>query len=106
MLKREQHAFVLHRVNPDNTVFSSILWQEIKISEDSIRRDLRQLSEGGKVIKVQGGASSLSSRQLIHTPEIVYSLQQKGFTHKRRNDMLTTELSPDYSLLNPIMKRI
>ena len=60
MLKKERQAYILHQVNLHNKVLSSLLSHEIRVSEDTIRRDLQELSEEGKLIKVHGGALSHS----------------------------------------------
>jgi len=77
MLKKERQAYILHQVNVHNTVLSSSLCQEINVSEDTIRRDLQDLAEDGKIIKVHGGALS-TSFNLIYTPSSnVYANTQK-----------------------------
>ena len=77
MLKRERQAYILHQVNLHNKVLSSTLCQEINVSEDTIRRDLQELAETGKVIKVHGGALSQSFNQLYYSVSNVYSQNQK-----------------------------
>jgi DeoR/GlpR family transcriptional regulator of sugar metabolism len=77
MLKKERQAYILHQVNLHNRVLSSILSQEIQVSEDTIRRDLQELSDEGKLIKVHGGALSPSFSQVNYSPRNVYSRPQK-----------------------------
>jgi DeoR/GlpR family transcriptional regulator of sugar metabolism len=77
MLKKERQAYILHQVNLHNKVLSSTLCQEINVSEDTIRRDLQELAEEGKVIKVHGGALSQSFNQLYYPTPNIYSLNQK-----------------------------
>ncbi len=77
MLKKERQAYILHQVNLHNKVLSSVLCSEIQVSEDTIRRDLHELSEEGKVIKVHGGALSPSFSQVNYSPRNVYSRSQK-----------------------------
>ena len=60
MLKRERQAYILHQVNLHNKVLSTDLSQHINVSDDTIRRDLQELAEAGKLIKVHGGALSPS----------------------------------------------
>ncbi len=60
MLKAERHNFILHQVNLHNKILSADLSMQIDVSDDTIRRDLQQLSENGKIVKVHGGAMSLS----------------------------------------------
>lgn len=83
MLKRERQAYILHQVNLHNSILSSVLCQEIQVSEDTIRRDLQELSEDGKLIKVHGGAVSNSFNQVFYTPKNVYSQQQKTAIAKK-----------------------
>ncbi|MGV3509701.1 MAG: DeoR/GlpR family DNA-binding transcription regulator [Sphingobacteriaceae bacterium] len=47
-------------MNLHNKVLSSDLSIELNVSEDTVRRDLNELSENGKIIKVHGGALSKS----------------------------------------------
>lgn len=77
MLKKERQAYILHQVNLHNKVLSSSLCSDINVSEDTIRRDLQELAEGGKIIKVHGGALSHSFNQVYFPSEGVYSQNQK-----------------------------
>ncbi len=77
MLKRERQAYILHQVNLHNKVLSTDLSQHINVSDDTIRRDLQELAEAGKLIKVHGGALSPSFHNGHHTSREVYSYQQK-----------------------------
>ena len=77
MLKKERQAYILHQINLHNKVLSSDLSQEIQVSEDTIRRDLNELSELGKLMKVHGGALSRSFRHSFQ-PSDVYSLENKS----------------------------
>lgn len=60
MLKEERQAFIIHQINLHNKVLSTDLSIQLNVSEDTIRRDLNELAENGKVIKVYGGALSKS----------------------------------------------
>lgn len=60
MLKKERHAFIIKQINLHNKVLSSDLSLQLKVSEDTVRRDLNELSESGKILKVHGGALSKS----------------------------------------------
>jgi len=60
MLKEERQAFIIHQINLHNKVLSSDLSTQLNVSEDTIRRDLNELAENGKVLKVYGGALSKS----------------------------------------------
>lgn len=60
MLKEERQAFIMKQINLHNKVLSSDLSVKLSVSEDTIRRDLNELAETGKVLKVYGGALSKS----------------------------------------------
>jgi len=77
MLKKERQAYILHQVSLHNKVLSSSLCTEINVSEDTIRRDLQELAEEGKIIKVHGGALSHSFNQVYFPSDRVYSQNQK-----------------------------
>src|SRR5687767_585936 len=77
MLKKERQTYILRQVNLHNKVLSSLLSREISVSEDTIRRDLQELAEEGKIIKVHGGALSHSFSQVSFPSGGVYSQNQK-----------------------------
>ncbi|WP_338030052.1 DeoR/GlpR family DNA-binding transcription regulator [Flavihumibacter solisilvae] len=77
MLKKERQAYILHKVNLHNKVLSTQLCEEIQVSEDTIRRDLQEMAEEGKLIKVHGGALSHSFSQVTFSPKEVYSQENK-----------------------------
>ena len=76
MLKKERQAYIIHQVNLHNKILSSDLSQEINVSEDTIRRDLNELSNMKKIIKVHGGALSKSFHNSFKHKNI-YSLDHK-----------------------------
>lgn len=77
MLKRERHAYILHQINLRNKVLSADLSLDINVSDDTIRRDLHELAEAGKLIKVHGGALSTAFHNSHAAKQDVYSYTQK-----------------------------
>ena len=77
MLKKERQTFILHRVNLHNKVLSVDLSQEMKVSEDTIRRDLNEMAQMDKLIKVHGGALSKSFHLSVESNRYVYALSGK-----------------------------
>lgn len=76
MLKRERQDYILKQVNLHNKVLSADLCTKLSVSEDTIRRDLHELANEGKVLKVHGGALSNS---LYHdTLGEVYAKEDKA----------------------------
>lgn len=76
MLKKERQSFILHNVNLHNKVLSSDLSLSINVSEDTIRRDLQELADLGKLIKVHGGALSKSFHSSFNVVK-VYAIENK-----------------------------
>ena len=77
MLKRERQSYILQQINLHNKVLSSTLSLDIQVSEDTIRRDLMELAEEGKLIKVHGGALSRAFSQVHVSTDGVYSQLHK-----------------------------
>ncbi len=77
MLKKERQAYILQQINLHNKVLSAVLSSEISVSEDTIRRDLIDLANEGKAIKVHGGALSNSFNHIYFPQNKVYSQTQK-----------------------------
>ena len=83
MLKRDRHNYIIHQVNLHNKVLSTDLSEQIHVSDDTIRRDLQQLSEEGKIIKIHGGALSPSFHNSHQSSKDVYAYtQKKMIAHK------------------------
>jgi len=77
MLKRERQAYIVHQVNLHNKVLSNALSAEIEVSEDTIRRDLQELNQKGKLIKVHGGALSHSFNNSSYPSSKIYAQNNK-----------------------------
>ncbi|MFC2125425.1 DeoR/GlpR family DNA-binding transcription regulator [Bacteroidota bacterium] len=60
MLKVERQSFILEELRLHERVESSCLCNELKVSDDTIRRDLADLERKGHLKKVHGGAVSLT----------------------------------------------
>ncbi|HAT31734.1 MAG TPA: DeoR family transcriptional regulator [Janthinobacterium sp.] len=59
LLLQERHALILARLLADGRVLAPDLAGWLKVSEDTIRRDLRDLAAAGQCQKVYGGALRL-----------------------------------------------
>ncbi|HXD79606.1 MAG TPA: DeoR/GlpR family DNA-binding transcription regulator [Puia sp.] len=95
MLKQERQAYILHQVNLHNQVLSTSLSTDLEVSEDTIRRDLQELADGQKLIKVHGGALSLSYTDYQHPATPIYAHAQKKLIAGKaaaliQNDMVIT----------------
>lgn len=56
MLTAERRQEILGRLNRDGKVVASELVEALGVSEDTVRRDLRELAAAGHVLRVHGGA--------------------------------------------------
>ncbi|MGB3878160.1 MAG: DeoR/GlpR family DNA-binding transcription regulator [Shinella zoogloeoides] len=72
----ERQAVILEKTNASGRVLAAELAQEFGVSEDSIRRDLRDLSDAGLVQRFHGGAARLVTpaldfqrRETLHMEE-------------------------------------
>ncbi|WP_044175254.1 DeoR/GlpR family DNA-binding transcription regulator [Flectobacillus major] len=58
LLKKERKDLILKEINVHTRVSFAELVEVLNVSEDTIRRDLNELSEEGAIIKIRGGAMS------------------------------------------------
>jgi DeoR/GlpR family transcriptional regulator of sugar metabolism len=82
MLKQERQAFILQQLNIHNRVMSNDLWQKLGVSEDTIRRDLQELSDGGQLIKVHGGALSKGFHFTLSQNDVYLAAEKKTIAVK------------------------
>ena len=61
MLTAQRKKLILSRLAVEGQIVAKDLAQELGISEDTIRRDLRELAQGGKLQRVHGGALPASA---------------------------------------------
>lgn len=61
MLTLQRKKLILHRLQSDGQIIAKSLAVELDISEDSIRRDLRELAQEGLLQRVHGGALPASA---------------------------------------------
>ena len=93
MLKRERQAYILHQVNLHNKVLLADLSHDINVSDDTIRRDLQELAEAGKLIKVHGGALSPSFHSGTYaSKEEVYSYKQKKIIAQKAVSLIKDDM--------------
>jgi DeoR/GlpR family transcriptional regulator of sugar metabolism len=56
MLKQERFNFIISRLKSNRSVKLNELSEALKVSEDTVRRDIKDLSRNGLLTKVRGGA--------------------------------------------------
>jgi DeoR/GlpR family transcriptional regulator of sugar metabolism len=56
MLREERHYYILEQLRREGKVQTQTLSRSLQVSEDTLRRDLRDLAASGKLQRVHGGA--------------------------------------------------
>lgn len=85
MLKEERQAYIIKQINVHNKVLSSDLSVQLAVSEDTVRRDLNELAESGKILKVYGGALSKSFHYPFQQNDVYAKDAKKIIVHKTMN---------------------
>lgn len=85
MLKKERHDFIMKQINLHNRVLTSDLVQLLNVSEDTIRRDLQEMSDDNLLYKVHGGALSKSYNSTfddstVYAKDAKISIAKKALT--------------------------
>lgn len=88
MLKEERFQFILNKLQTDQKVLLNLTSKELNVSEYTVRRDIRELSDRGLLKVVRGGA-------LPHTPgprnlkdRLHYSNENKQIIAKKALSLL------------------
>jgi DeoR/GlpR family transcriptional regulator of sugar metabolism len=66
LLPEERRRLILERLTTEGRVFASDLCGFLRVSEDTVRRDLRELDEAGLLRRVHGGALPRAQASLNH----------------------------------------
>lgn len=77
MLKEERQHKILAILKESGKVLTLSLSQQLDVSEDTVRRDLKELADAGRVKKVHGGAILASSNPFDFRERQVYAREQK-----------------------------
>lgn len=77
MLKEERQKLIIREINLHNKVLSTDLSVQLNVSDDTIRRDLKELADLGKILKIHGGAVSPSFVSTFSSTNDVYALDEK-----------------------------
>ncbi len=77
MLKKERQALILREINLHNKVLHADLSRVLKVSEDTVRRDLQELADEDKIVKVRGGALSKSFHVYSYKGSEIFKYEEK-----------------------------
>lgn len=70
MLKEERQQYILNCISRDNRVYVTTLSSTLKVSDDTLRRDLAELEQKGLLTKVHGGAIAKSGISIEFTDRL------------------------------------
>jgi DeoR family fructose operon transcriptional repressor len=77
MLKQTRHDYILAEVRIRNRVLLADIATHLHVSEDTIRRDLKELDKLGQLRKVHGGAVAKSFYPFTYRKEDIYDHPNK-----------------------------
>ena len=83
MLKEERHLHILDKIKLNRKALSSNLSIELNVSEDTIRRDLNDLSIKGLIKKVHGGALPIETNAPSYGERSQFNLEGKNIIAKK-----------------------
>jgi DeoR/GlpR family transcriptional regulator of sugar metabolism len=87
----QRHTEILHRLKSAGKVISVDLAREFGISEDTIRRDLRELAAMGQCVKVYGGALPVHSHEVTLADRLGSDLERK----RKLAEKMTSVIEPE-----------
>ncbi|HZA41402.1 MAG TPA: DeoR/GlpR family DNA-binding transcription regulator [Actinomycetota bacterium] len=89
MLTAERRQLILSKLDRDRRVVAAELSAELAVSQDTIRRDLRELAAAGKAQRVHGGALLPTTTPLDHRER-----EQRASEGKRRIARRAAQMIP------------
>src|SRR6218665_2554648 len=87
LLKKERKDLILQEINIHTRISLNELVEKLNVSEDTIRRDVNELSEDGEIIKIRGGAMSKAYHHNSNLQE-TYAHSQKEIIGKKTLSLL------------------
>jgi DeoR family transcriptional regulator, fructose operon transcriptional repressor len=88
MLKEVRHEHILNEVRIRNRVLLTDIAIRLNVSEDTIRRDLKELDKTGKIKKVHGGAIAKSFNPFSFHQDEIYDHPNKAIIASKAIQLL------------------
>ncbi len=89
MLKHERKKFILNKLSNGQKILIQDLCDDLQVSDDTIRRDLKELSEIGLLEKVHGGALPKSPIPFEYTQREDYAIKDKKIIAAKAAGLIT-----------------
>jgi DeoR/GlpR family transcriptional regulator of sugar metabolism len=83
MKKKERQQKVVDEVSINRQVSSTFLAEKLNVSEDTIRRDIKELDNKGLLTKVHGGAISTMQKLYHYNEDVIYKREEKVVIAKK-----------------------
>lgn len=77
MLKKERHMYILEKVQTEGKALVVELTKELKVTEDTIRKDMQELTAQGLIRRVHGGALSIVNDKIDFETRVDYNIGVK-----------------------------
>ena len=80
MLKKERLRYICDKVNSKGIITVNEIIQALNVSDMTIRRDLDELEKAGKLLRIHGGAQSLTyslDHELSHLEKSTVQVNEK-----------------------------
>ncbi|MBT32773.1 MAG: DeoR family transcriptional regulator [Thalassobius sp.] len=109
MLKEERHSAILNEIRLHNRVLLTDLSNLLMVSEDTVRRDLKELDKQGLIKKVHGGAISTGyhSHDQIYAHDSKVTIARKAINLLKSGQViLITGGTTNYELARMIPKKL
>lgn len=81
MLKKERLLTIIDMVNKKGIITVNEIIDGLAVSDMTVRRDLDELEKSGKLLRVHGGAQSLTytlDQELSHTEKLTVQMEEKN----------------------------
>jgi DeoR family fructose operon transcriptional repressor len=88
LLKKERKNIILKHINIHSRVTFDELAQLLNVSEDTIRRDLNELSEKNLISKIRGGAMARANQYIPSSSKSSYAYEDKRIIAKKAISLL------------------
>lgn len=89
MQKRDRQDVIVEEVRINRNVSSNFLARKLKVSEDTIRRDLNELDKKGLILKVHGGAVSTIQKLYHYNEDMIFNRDAKNTISKKAANLMT-----------------
>jgi DeoR/GlpR family transcriptional regulator of sugar metabolism len=88
MLANERKKQILMRLSATGQVLAAELIKEFGVSEDTVRRDLKEMADAGQLKKVHGGAVTLTTVPYDYTSRKALNVEAKSAMAKRVTSLI------------------